>query len=80
MAGNVAQFVEGRGGQDFAGPQVALAAEIEVLQLVGDAFRGGNGLEDLHALGGHFRSRAIAPDYRHAQNAATHVRSCSLVK
>ena len=50
------------GGQDLAGPQVALAAEVEVLQLVADAFQLGHGLEDLHAFGRHFRAGAVAAD------------------
>ena len=43
------QFFQTSAGQDFAGPQIALAAEVEVLQLVADAFQGGHRLEHLHA-------------------------------
>ena len=67
-------------GQDFAGPQVALAAEIEALQLARDAFQGGDSFQDFHAFGRHFRPRAVAADHRHLQHTATHGRTCSRVE
>ena len=66
--GEGAQLVERLGRQDFAGPQIALAAEIEVLQFELDAFQGGDRLEDLHAFGRHFRPGAVAADHGHAEN------------
>ena len=69
-----AKLVERLGRHDFAGPQIALAAEIEVLQLQLDVFQGGDRLEDFHAFGGHFRPRAVAADHRHSKNVVTHGR------
>ena len=46
----VAQLVDGAGRQDLARPQVALAAEIEILRFVRDAFERRHGLEDLECL------------------------------
>ena len=45
----VRQFVDQAGGQDLAGAEIAIAAEVEVLQFVANAFQGGDGLEDLDA-------------------------------
>ena len=58
-----AQLVQRGGRQDFAGLQVAVAAEVEVVQFVADAFQLGHGLEDLHAFGRHFRPGAVAADH-----------------
>ena len=62
MALERAELVEHGRRQYLAGAQVALAAEIEVLQFVADAFQLGDRLEDLHAFGRHFRPGAIAAD------------------
>ena len=62
MARKVPSLVEHGGRQDLAGLQVALAAEVEVLQFVADAFQCGHGLEDLDAFGRHFRTGAVAAD------------------
>ena len=60
--------------KDLAGAQVAVAAEVEVLELAGDVFQFRDGLEDLYALGGHFRTGAVAADDGDAEDVvAAHV-------
>ena len=49
-------------GQDFAGPQVALAAQVEADRLELEALEPGDGREHLEALGRHFRADAVARD------------------
>ena len=62
MARKVRSSSSTAGGRISPVLQVALAAEVEVLQLVADAFQLGHGLEDLHAFGRHFRAGAVAAD------------------
>ncbi len=57
-----AQLVDGPLGQDFAGAQIPVAAEIEVDCFVLKTVELGDGLEDLHAFGGYFRAGAVAAD------------------
>jgi hypothetical protein len=47
-------------GQDFTGAEVTLAAEVEILEFILDAFQGRNGFEDLDGFGGDFGSGSIA--------------------
>ena len=72
------ELVEDGRRQDLAGPQIALAAEIEVLQLVADAFQLGDGLEDLDAFGRHFRAGAVAADDGDAENVVAAHGDCVL--
>jgi len=74
-----AQLVERVGRQNLAGPQITIAAVIEILQFKLDALGGANRLEHFHALGRHLRSRAVAADHRHAQYLVAHLlRVCCL--
>ena len=48
--------------------RIALAAQVEVLQFVANAFQGRDGLEDLDCLGGDFRAGTVAAHYCDAKN------------
>ncbi len=50
-------------GKDFAGPQVAVAAVVEVLELQVDLLQGGDRLEDFDRFLGDFGPRAVAADH-----------------
>ena len=68
------QFADDILGQDFARAEIALAAEVEVLEFVADAFQGGDGLEDLDGFGGDFGAGPVAAHHGDAKNVvAAHV-------
>ena len=58
----LAELVEAVGGERFAGFEVAVAAPVEIGELELEVLEFGDGLEDLDALGRHFRARAVAAD------------------
>ena len=58
----LAELVEAVGGEGFAGLEVAIAAPVEMLEVLVEAFELGDGLEDFDALGRYFRSGAVAAD------------------
>ena len=51
-------------GQDLAGPQVALAAQVERHEVVVETLQPRDAAEDLQALGDHFRARPRRPPPR----------------
>ena len=61
------QFLEHRLGQNFAGLQIPLAAQVEILGFELDVFQLADGLQDFQAFRRHFRPRPVAADHRHAQ-------------
>ena len=62
------QFVDDILGQDLAGAEESLAAEIEILEFVANAFQGRDGLEDLDGFGGDFRAGPVAAHHGDTKN------------
>ena len=56
------QFIDGSFGQDIAGFEVTVAAEIKIFRFVRKAFRLADRVQDLDCFGRHFRSGSISAD------------------
>ncbi len=66
-------------GQDLAGAEESLAAQIEILEFVANAFQGRDGFEDFDGFGGDFRAGPVAAHYGDAKNVVAAQRLMEIV-